>query len=65
MKKTDDEYLEYRREVVRRSQAKRRAKAKAKGLCSICCLNVPERGYVTCRECRKKISQMNSRRAKG
>lgn len=65
MKKTPEEYQEYRREVVRASQRKRRMIAKERGLCSICCRNVPETGLKTCKECRIKISMMNSRRAKG
>lgn len=49
-------YAEYRKAVVRESQRKRRAAAKEQGLCSICCLNIPEMGYKTCSTCRKRIS---------
>ena len=65
MKKTPEEYQEYRRKVVRASQKKRRALAKEKGLCSICCLRVPDPGRVTCKECRARIIKANNRRAKG
>lgn len=65
MNKTPEEYQEHRRAIVRQSQKKRRALAKEKGLCSICCLRVPERGHVTCAECRERIIRANKRRAQG
>ena len=64
-KKTPEEYQEYRRKVVRASQKKRRALAKERGLCSICCLRVPDRGRVTCAECRERIIKANKRRTQG
>ena len=47
--------LELRREVVRRSQAKRRERARKKGLCCICCIRKPDKGYRTCRECIDRV----------
>lgn len=64
MKKTPEEYQEYRRRVVRASQKKWRALAKEKGLCSICCLRVPDPGRVTCKECRTRIIKANNRNCK-
>lgn len=52
-----DNYLEYRRAVIRESQRRRRQEAKEKGLCSICCLNIPDEGHVTCKPCRMRISE--------
>lgn len=37
------------------SQAKRRARLQAQGLCSICLKHPTEFGYATCHECRAKI----------
>ena len=50
-----ENYIEYRRAVVRESQRRRRLEAKKKGLCCICCLNVPEKGHVTCRACINRV----------
>lgn len=52
-----ENYIDYRRAVVRESQKRRRAKAAEQGLCSICCLNIPDDGYKTCTECRKRIME--------
>lgn len=51
----DEEYIEHRRAIVRESQKKRRARAVANGMCSICCRNIPDTGHVTCKACRERI----------
>lgn len=51
----DEEYMEHRRAIVRESQKKRRARAVANGMCSICCVRKPDAGHVTCRACRQRI----------
>lgn len=56
-KKSPEEYIDYRRKVVRESQRRRRLLAKEQGLCSICCLNIPDAGHVTCLDCRMRISR--------
>ena len=61
---TVEEYAEYRRAVIRQSQRKRRALAKAVGLCSICCSRVHAPGRVTCDECNNRVKAYNRRRAK-
>ena len=50
-----ESYIDYRRAVVRESQKRRRAKAAEDGLCEICCIRKPEKGYHTCRECIERI----------
>lgn len=51
---TVEDYDEYRRDIVRRSQAKRREKAKELGLCPICCKATPEEGKTSCEVCCKR-----------
>lgn len=53
----DEEYMEHRREIVRNSQKRRRAKAAALGMCVICCVRKPDAGHVTCQECRVRITR--------
>ena len=53
---------EYRAEIVRTAQRKRRALAKENGLCPICCRNIPEAGHKTCKPCRVKITEANYKR---
>lgn len=62
---TQEEYVIKRRAIVNKSQAKRRARAMSLGLCSICCNNKPEPGYVTCRDCRLRITTAQRRRRHG
>ena len=59
---TVEDYAEYRRTMVRESQRKRRALAKAVGLCSICCRRVHAPGRVTCDECNDRIKAYQKRR---
>lgn len=59
---TVEDYAEYRRAVVRQSQRKRRALAKAVGLCSICCSRMHAPGRVTCDECNNRVKAYNRRR---
>lgn len=51
---TEEEYKQYRREVVRRSQHKRRAKARENGLCINCCRERVVYGKTLCAVCLKK-----------
>ena len=53
---TAAEYKEHRRKSARECQRKRRIRAKEQGLCSICCNEIPETGYKTCKKCRLIIS---------
>ena len=62
MKKTPDEYLEYRRRILRESQARRRAKAKASGMCQICCVQRPDKGLSTCPDCIQRIIDYRRRK---
>lgn len=52
----EEDYKDYRREVVRESQGRRRQKAREDGLCPICCLRVPPIGRKTCEACRELIA---------
>lgn len=54
--KTED-YTEYRRDISRRSQAKRRKMARANGFCAICCKNPARPNKATCTECSRRISE--------
>lgn len=60
----DEEYRNYRRELCKLSQRKRRALAKENGMCSICCKNKADKGHMTCRECRLAITDIQKRREK-
>lgn len=51
---TVEDYEEYRRDIVRRSQAKRRERAKELGLCPICCVREPEEDRKSCEVCCKR-----------
>lgn len=59
---TGEEYKEYRRRVVRESQRKRRMLARERGLCSICCNDLPEPGYKTCKQYRLIVTAKRNRR---
>lgn len=50
-----EDYAEYRRKVVRECQKRRRAKAKAQGMCSICCKRPVVIGYQTCSDCYLRV----------
>ena len=52
-----ENYIDYRRAVVRESQKRRRMKAAEDGLCTICCLNIPDDGHRTCKACRMRVSE--------
>lgn len=51
---TVEDYEEYRRELVRISQRKRRARARELGLCPICCVREPEEDKKSCEDCCKR-----------
>ena len=48
---------EHRRAIVRKSQKRRRAKARKAGLCSQCCKGKPEKGRKTCPACLEKARE--------
>jgi hypothetical protein len=60
---TVEDHAEYCRAVIRQSQKKRRALAKAVGLCSICCSRVRAPGRLTCDICNDFVKAYNRRRA--
>lgn len=53
----DEKKKQHRREIVRKSQRKRRAKARKKGMCSQCCKGRPEKGRKTCPACLEKARE--------
>ena len=59
MKRTVEEYQEYRRAIVREAQRKRRQRAQETGLCICCVKNKPDAGYKTCRACRMRVTEYN------
>ena len=60
--KTSEEYKEYRREIVRNSQRKRRALAKKNGICPICGWRKAEAGFINCKECKEKAKEYAKKR---
>ena len=60
--KTSEEYKEYRREIVRNSQRKRRALAKKNGICPICGWRKAEEGFINCTECKQKAKEYAKKR---
>lgn len=48
---SDEEYTAYRSEICRKSQRKRREKARMEGMCIICCKRPARVGRSTCAEC--------------
>ena len=52
----EEDYAEYRREVVRESQRRRREKAKREGLCPICFTRQLPVGRGTCEYCSKRVA---------
>ena len=59
---TIEDRAEYRRAIVRESQRKRRALAKAVGLCTICGSRVHAFGRVTCEQCGNYAKEYQRRR---
>lgn len=47
----EEEYRQYRNAIVRKSQMRRRAEARANGLCIQCCKGVPTPGRKSCPKC--------------
>lgn len=56
---TVEDYAEYRREAMRRCQKARRERARAAGLCSICCRNPARDNMLTCYECSERAAKHN------
>ncbi len=44
-------HSEQRKKIVRKSQKKRRAEAREKGLCIQCCIGIPAQGRKSCPKC--------------
>ena len=59
MRIDDEGYDEYRREIVNKSQRKRREKARKMGLCCICCLRPARPDKKTCVECNERSKAYN------
>lgn len=53
----DEKKRQHRREIVRKSQRKRRAKARKTGMCSQCCKGKPAKGRKTCPACLEKARE--------
>lgn len=60
----DEKKRKHRQEIVRKSQRRRRAKARKTGMCSQCCKGIPEKGRKTCPECLEKAREKMRRRRK-
>ena len=52
---TKEDYGEYRKEMSRYSQRKRRAAAREKGYCVICASRPAQEGYATCQQCYARV----------
>lgn len=52
-----ENYREYRNEIVRKAQAKRRQSAKQAGKCICCCARKASKNHVTCKKCRERIGE--------
>lgn len=59
---TVEDYAEYRRAMVRESQRKRRALARAAGKCTMCAIRPHAPGRLTCDECNDRVKAYNKRR---
>lgn len=59
---TVEDYAEYRRAMVRESQRKRRALARAVGLCTMCAIRPHAPGRLTCDKCNDRVKAYNKRR---
>ena len=57
-----EDYRLYRNKMCAESQRKRREKAKAAGLCTICCCKPARAGMVTCRECSMRSASNAAKR---
>lgn len=55
-------HAEYCRAVVRQSQRKRRALARAVGLCTMCAIRPHAPGRLTCDKCNDRVKAYNKRR---
>ena len=53
----DEKKRKHRRAIVRKSQRRRRAKARKTGICSQCCKGIPEKGRKTCPACLEKARE--------
>lgn len=60
----DEKKRKHRQEIVRKSQRRRRAKARKTGMRSQCCKGIPEKGRKTCPECLEKAREKMRRRRK-
>lgn len=60
-----ESYKAYRREIVRKSQQKRRDKARAEGLCVGCCSRAPEGNKTLCARCNEMQKKAQRRYNKG
>lgn len=54
----------HRQEIVKKSQRRRRAKARKTGMCSQCCKGIPEKGRKTCPACLEKAREKMRRKRK-
>lgn len=57
---TKEDYREYRKRIVRESQRRRRAKAREKGLCTMCARFPAEQDRMTCNYCYNRVVKWNS-----
>lgn len=48
---------QHKREIVRKSQRRRRAKARKTGMCSQCCKGIPAKWRKTCPACLEKARE--------
>jgi hypothetical protein len=59
-----EDYRAYRNKLCAESQKKRREKAKADGICVMCCCRPARQGMVTCRECSMRSASYTTKRRK-
>ena len=57
-----EDFDEYRKAIVRKSQAKRRRSAISSGMCSMCCTREAREGMKTCAVCSERANRLNKRR---
>ena len=60
---TVEDHDEYRNAIVRESQRRRRALARTKGMCSVCCIRPAMPGMVTCQQCSMSTGYANKKRS--
>jgi hypothetical protein len=58
----NEDYTEYRRKIARESQQLRREYARAKGMCTICCINPARPKMLTCQKCSDRIAKRSNER---